>query len=194
MNEKQAGVERRRPFLWGHNLYGRHWRRHTGAMSKPLPKQLFTLFSLVLLAAAGPAPVAPKAAAAPKAAPPKAPAKAKPAPKVEKGPLLTGAWAGDHAALRTLDDGATVQNDCSHGKISGQIHLGPGGTFKAKGYYNAPLTGYRVSDIASRDHPADFTGKVSGDVLTLSISVLHESNTHEFKMRRNARIKFPECQ
>ena len=131
---------------------------------------------LVLVAAGQLAFVAPLLAAAPLAA----------------APPLAGNWAGDGFAMRSTPTGMIVQGRCASGKIAHSILPDATGAFIARGYYNAQTSGLSLSDIAPTDQPADFTGKVSGKTLDLTLKIAGKPDTR-YSLRRDAKIKFPKC-
>lgn len=106
---------------------------------------------------------------------------------------LNGRWAGDRLSLKTLDDGAVIQGDCTSGKITAPIVLDASGNFTADGYFNRKSSGFQLGDIAPRDHAAHFTGRSKGDSLTLSMTLAGERAAKTFTLRRNARIAFKKC-
>jgi len=108
------------------------------------------------------------------------------------GRPLAGAWAGNGFQLRTVPTGVVVQTGCLIGKIPHPVIPDKDGSFAATGYLNAPTTGFRLSDIAPRDRKASYTGKLSGDRLTLTVHVDGTPDT-TYAMKRGARIRFPRC-
>ena len=115
------------------------------------------------------------------------------ADKPANAQLLTGNWAGDGFAIGANADRATVQSGCSHGRSSAPIALDKTGGFTARGYYNPPHSGYRLEDIAPRDRPATFTGKLSGKTLLLTVMVKGDGKAVSHTLVRDAHIKFPDC-
>jgi hypothetical protein len=122
---------------------------------------------------------------------------AAPAPTASKAPpvvpALSGNWGGDGFALRPAQTGYVVQGKCAAGKINDRIVPDASGAFVAKGYFNAYTSGYRLSDIAPRDHAATFKGQVSGDRLTLTMRVAGRPDEMHYVLKRGAIVKFPKC-
>ncbi len=136
----------------------------------------------LMLAAAAPAP-------APAAGKP-VPAAGKPAPT--PGTPLTGVWAGSGFALRQAPNGTVVQGACASGLIAGPVLVDKAGNFTAIGYYNPYTSGYRLSDLAPRDHIAYFKGRVAGKTLELTMRVENKAETH-YVLKRDAIAKFARC-
>jgi hypothetical protein len=113
------------------------------------------------------------------------------APAQGASPLI-GKWAGEGVAFRAGADHATIQSGCSSGRSDRPVTLDAAGTFRLKGYYNPPRSGYRLSDIAPRDRPAVFTGKVIGNTMDLEITAAN-SKPIRHTLHKNQPIKFPRC-
>ncbi len=141
------------------------------------------MFGLIL-AAAAPVPGPGKAAPAP--------VTANPAPVPVARTPLTGIWAGSGFALRQAPSGIVVQGPCASGLIAGQVLVDKAGNFTATGYYNPYTSGYRLSDIAPRDHIAYFKGKVTGKTLDLTMRVQGKPEAH-YVLKRDAKAKFARC-
>lgn len=140
-------------------------------------KALIPLFALLIVSAA-PAPL---------------PLPGKPALAQLPPQLLTGSWAGDGFALRPARTGYVVQGKCAAGKITGQVVPDKGGAFTATGYFNRQTSGYRLPDLAPRDQPASFKGKISGNTLKLAVRVADSPGETRYVLKRGAAIKFPDC-
>lgn len=127
------------------------------------------------------------------AAAPQPAAAAQPNPAVPQRQALTGRWAGDGFALHATTSGYVVQGACAVGKITSPILPDASGRFSVEGYFNRHRSGYRLSDIAPRDSPARFTGKVQGDSLTLGMTIAGKPGEDRFVLKRGATISFPKC-
>lgn len=112
---------------------------------------------------------------------------------VAPGRILIGNWAGDGFAVGADEDRATVQSGCSHGRTTAPITLDRNGGFITRGYFNPAHSGYRLGDIAPRDRPATFTGKVSGNMLVFTLAFDGSSKTLPHTLIRGGSIKFPKC-
>ena len=88
-------------------------------------------------------------------------------PAVGPRPLIEGTWGGDNAGLIASDTSAHVHIGCTLGDTKGAIVPGPGGAFDVAGSYN--ITAYPV--YRGPDHPARFTGTVTGNVMTLTVTL-----------------------
>ena len=83
------------------------------------------------------------------------------------GGVVEGTWGGMNAGLIATDTTAHVHIGCTLGDTKSGIVPGPDGRFDVSGLYN--ITAYPV--YRGPDHPARFTGRVSGRYLTLTVSL-----------------------
>ena len=83
------------------------------------------------------------------------------------GGVVEGTWGGDNAGLIATDSSAHVHIGCTVGDTKQPIVTGPDGRFDEAGLYN--VTAYPV--YRGPDHPARFTGRVDGRIMTLTVSL-----------------------
>jgi hypothetical protein len=86
-----------------------------------------------------------------------------PAPLTE----ITGTWGGDNAGLIATDSSAHVHIGCTLGDTNEPLRPDVSGRFDVSGTYN--VDAYPVDRGIL--HPARFTGRVSGDKLTFSVTL-----------------------
>jgi hypothetical protein len=82
-------------------------------------------------------------------------------------PLIEGTWGGENAGLIASDTSAHVHIGCTVGDTKTAIVVAPDGTFDVSGTYN--ITAYPV--YHGPDHPARFTGAVTGRMMTLTVAL-----------------------
>ena len=83
-----------------------------------------------------------------------------------QGPIQ-GTWGGDNAGLIAFDTTDHVHIGCTAGDTKQAIETDPQGRFDVPGRYNITL--YPVA--RGPDHPARFTGAVTGSVMTLTVAL-----------------------
>ena len=105
---------------------------------------------------------------------------------------LSGEWATKGFALRTAPTGFVVQGKCASGKIPTPIYPDSAGNFAVSGYFNPYSSGYRLADVAPRDTPARFKGKVAGNKLALTMQQNGKPDA-TFLLIRGAPSKFAPC-
>ncbi|MDX1394318.1 MAG: hypothetical protein R3195_08005 [Gemmatimonadota bacterium] len=81
--------------------------------------------------------------------------------------LAIGTWGGDDAGVVVTESAAHVHIGCTFGDIEGSIPLDAGGRFTVEGSYVPRAYPVQVGPSV----PAEFSGRVVGGTLTLSVSV-----------------------
>ena len=82
------------------------------------------------------------------------------------GVLASGTWGGDNAGVIVTDSSIHVHIGCTYGDVSGRVQI-VNGAFDAAGSYM--LRAYPVA--VGPAVPARFSGKVTGNSLTISVIV-----------------------
>lgn len=123
------------------------------------------------------------------------PAAAQPAakPRPAAATTLAGNWAGDGFSLRVIGADTMVQGKCMGGKIARPIPLDGNGRFAATGYLNKIGANMRLSESTPKDRPAQFSGKISGNMLELQVKSELLQGSKTYRLRRNAAISFDDC-
>ncbi len=80
-----------------------------------------------------------------------------------------GTWAGEHIHLEATEQGGQVEYDCAHGSIDQRIVLDARGHFKVKGTHVRERGG-PVRKGEEDGKPAQFSGQVTGDKMTLTVT------------------------
>ena len=83
------------------------------------------------------------------------------------GLLPVGSWGGDNSGVIVTEEQTHVHIGCTFGDMPGRIELDRAGRFTVDGSY--VLRAYPVQTGPSL--PAQFTGRMSGRVLTLAVAV-----------------------
>ncbi len=90
-----------------------------------------------------------------------------PIKKIES--VKKGTWAGEHIHLEVTEQGGQVEYDCAHGSIDQRIVLDAQGHFKVKGTHVRERGG-PVRKGEEDGKPAQFSGQVTGNKMTLTVS------------------------
>jgi hypothetical protein len=83
--------------------------------------------------------------------------------------LANGVWGGDSVILEVAADGASLEFDCAHGRITQTIRIDEKGKFDVAGNYQAETPG-PARDDAPPPAPARYQGTIKGDSMTLLIT------------------------
>lgn len=89
--------------------------------------------------------------------------------------VLVGTWGGDHAGLVATTIGGTMEYDCAAGHITEPLRPGSDGQFVALGTHTPGHGGPVNVDEVLLSRPARYTGRVDGDLLSLTV-VMTDSN------------------
>jgi hypothetical protein len=84
---------------------------------------------------------------------------------------ITGAWGGNHVSLVLAANGGTLEYDCASGSIDGPLGTDARGRFAARGTHIPGQGGPEREGDEPPRLPADYSGEVSGDSMTLLVRV-----------------------
>jgi hypothetical protein len=107
---------------------------------------------------------------------------------------LDGTWGGPHIGMVVTADGAELEYDCAHGRITQPIRLDRDGEFVALGVHvrehGGPIReGEQVVEL-----PARYSGRVRGSDMTLRVDLTGEgSSLGTFELERGASPNVFKC-
>lgn len=90
---------------------------------------------------------------------------------VEPVTRIEGDWGGDHITLSADRSGGTLEYDCAHGTIAGPLIIAPNGHFRLVGNHTRESGGPIHQGDPPDIHPASYEGRLSGGILTLTITL-----------------------
>lgn len=105
--------------------------------------------------------------------------------------VVTGEWGGDHAGLIATPDSGTMEYDCAVGRITEALRPDADGVFAAIGTHTPGHGGPIRNDEVLPKRPARYTGRVSGDRLTLTVVMTDSAvmvGTFELVRGRSPRV------
>ena len=83
---------------------------------------------------------------------------------------LRGTWGGQSIAMEVGDEGAEIEFDCAHGRITEKIAPDADGKFEAKGVFARERGGpQRMGE--NNDQPAIYRGSIKDRDMTLTIQL-----------------------
>jgi hypothetical protein len=85
--------------------------------------------------------------------------------------VTIGTWGGRHVGMQVTGDGAQLDFDCAHATITQPLKLNSDGSFDAQGLYVKEHGGPVRSDEDQSGQPAHFKGKLTGQTMTLTITL-----------------------
>jgi hypothetical protein len=107
---------------------------------------------------------------------------------------LDGQWGGDHVSLRVADTGTHFEFDCAHGDMPGALKADGRGNFSEAGTFVREHGGPIRLDEVPDAHPALYAGSVTGNSMTLSVSLTDTRQTiGSFTLARNTTGRVVKC-
>ena len=108
--------------------------------------------------------------------------------------LAKGVWGGNHMRMEVTDEGATVEHDCAHATIEQPIVTDAEGKFDAKATFFAERGGPVRQDQPLPTHPARYAGQVSGDTVTLNVTLTDTGeDAGSFTLTRGSNGRVMKC-
>ena len=106
---------------------------------------------------------------------------------------LTGQWGGRQVLL-TLDTfGGRIEYDCGAGTIDKPLLLDSAGQFKGSGTHEDYVSGPTNPDAAPKIVGASYSGKVTGDQMTLAVTLAGDRTPRTFNLERGKNVKLIRC-
>lgn len=86
------------------------------------------------------------------------------------GRVEKGLWGGDHVRLVVTDAGAEIEFDCAHGRM-GSLKTDAQGKFSVEGNFVFERGGGLSSGDKEDSRPAQYSGRVEGKRMTLTVAI-----------------------
>ena len=104
-----------------------------------------------------------------------------------------GLWGGDRASLLIDAAGARIEFDCGAASLEGPLKSDAQGRFASRGEYEDVAGGPQPGDAPPSTRAARFEGRITGDILDLSMHVADDPVPRRYRMIRGQRIKLVRC-
>ena len=105
-----------------------------------------------------------------------------------------GNWGGEHIGMVVSDTGAVIEYDCAAGAISVPLLLGSRGEFAWTGTHSPGRGGPVRVDEPPNIHPARYSGRVSGNNMTVTLTLDDNSQPPQsFTLVRGANASVFRC-
>ena len=89
---------------------------------------------------------------------------------------LRGTWGGQGIAMEVSDEGAEIDFDCAHGRITEKIATDADGKFETKGVFERERGGpQRMGE--NNEQPAVYRGSIKEKTMTLTIELTRNNET-----------------
>ncbi len=101
------------------------------------------------------------------------------------GAPISGQWGGSHIGLTLDASGGRLEYDCAAGTI-GPVIPASDGTFAAEGTHTPGTGGPEIEGQSRPTFPAAYSGRASGDRMTLQGRLSNGVELGPFELRRGA--------
>jgi len=114
-------------------------------------------------------------------------------------PQAVGQWGGDHVRLTLEASGGRIEYDCGAGTIDTAVQLDAENRFSAKGKHEdyssgkAAGSGPTDADAVPAVRGANYSGKIDGDQMSLTVRIDGDKVPRSFKLTRGKSVKLIRC-
>ncbi len=114
-------------------------------------------------------------------------------------PQVIGQWGGDQVRLTLDASGGRIEYDCGAGTIDTPVQLDAESRFSAKGKHEdfssgkVAGSGPTNADAVPAVRGANYSGKVEGDQLSLTVRIDGDKVPRSFKLVRGKSVKLIRC-
>src|SRR5437016_14556862 len=84
--------------------------------------------------------------------------------------LPAGTWGGEHVLLEVSGKGVEIEFDCAHGQITKPIPLDARGRFNVPGTFTPEHGGPILRDEKPSVAQARYSGRITGDAMSLTVA------------------------
>lgn len=102
-----------------------------------------------------------------------------------------GTWGGRHVGLELTAGGGALDYDCAAGTIDEPVRADASGRFTARGTHTPGMGGPERVDVARPRLPAQYSGRIQGERMTLSVRAPDELGP--FTLARGAEPMLMRC-
>ena len=108
--------------------------------------------------------------------------------------IKTGTWGGSQIGIEVTSDGAEINYPCARGSIKGPLTLDANGNFDLSGMHITEHPGPVRNDETGNSHPARYTGKVTGDQITIRVTLTDtKEDVGTFTLTYGHGSRVPKC-
>jgi len=105
-----------------------------------------------------------------------------------------GVWGGNHVRMEVSGNGATLEFDCAHGKVSEPLTLDRLGRFQAKGTFTREHGGPIRENEKAATQPAKYSGSIKDKTMMLSVTLTNSSESvGTFSLRQGSQGELVKC-
>ncbi|MEO6050787.1 MAG: hypothetical protein ABIP78_05570 [Pyrinomonadaceae bacterium] len=108
--------------------------------------------------------------------------------------VSTGIWGARGIILNVEENGVSIQYECADGQIEQKLMMNQQGDFAVNGFHTPQRGGPIRVDVKEARQSARFEGKVSGDKMTLKVTLTETNEViGEFTLERGKTPRMTRC-
>ena len=105
-----------------------------------------------------------------------------------------GDWGGTGIRLVVGSKTTAIEYDCGQGEITDVLKVDKNGNFDAKGSHTRQMPGPTRQDRPDTPEPAHYTGKITGDRMTLKVTITDkEIQVGDFQLELGKKVRLHKC-
>jgi hypothetical protein len=108
--------------------------------------------------------------------------------------VVPGSWGGTDIRLVIEPNATSIEYACADGKITDILAVDQNGNFEAKGFHVRQRPGPMRADDPGTGVPARYTGRISGDQMTLKVTLVeNDTLIGDFQLERGKNVRLFKC-
>lgn len=104
-----------------------------------------------------------------------------------------GEWGGSHISMNVSERSAKIEYDCARGEIFGPLTVDAEGKFHLHGTFTRERGGPTRADDASKAEPATYSGKITGNKMTLTMKLSDSDASETFTLEKGKAGELFKC-
>ncbi len=103
-------------------------------------------------------------------------------------------WGATGIGVVVTENGVKIEYDCAIGEIKQKLMVDENGEFEADGFHTPEGFGPTRTDNPPKSQPAHYTGKISGDTLTLRVKLMEtKEQIADYTLERGRTPRLRKC-
>ncbi len=114
--------------------------------------------------------------------------------KPQRTTVAPGSWGGNGIRLVVEPKSTAIEYDCAVGEITEILTIDQNGNFDAKGVHTRQRGGPILQDDPERGAPARYTGRISGNQMTLKVTLIEKDTPiGDFQLELGKNVRLHKC-
>lgn len=107
--------------------------------------------------------------------------------------IPAGEWGGSHISMSVTERSAKIEFDCAQGEIFGPLTIDSEGKFHLQGTFTRERGGPVRADETRKAEPATYSGKVTGNKMTLTLKLSDSDESQTFTLEKGKEAELFKC-